>query len=476
MRERVAYLPVMDDSQPPAPVFLTAHEVADMLRLLLRTVEDWRLTRSGPPYVKLGRHIRYDRDELLAWIRERRHGWATIGAGEIGTVQITRLANGTYRARARARDDAGVLHQLRAVADIEQAARNELQRRVERLGSTALAGLTSSDTIADAATAWLEQVRTRAVAGSLSFSTYESYESYETTVRTTLLPQCGGITLGALTVGRCDRIIQAILTRRSVSAARRARSVLGLICGFAVRDDAIPFNPVRDVQRLPLPEKKTSILTPAQIAGIRELMEHWRQDQRDGPRPNHRSLIDGMDIMLGTSARVGECIGLRRRDVDITTAPPTMLIDGTIIQNKEQGIFRKNAPKRTRQRRRVALPALAAAAVRRRLALAPSGRDALLFGTKNGNPISVSNYERLLRSFVDDNRAALEKLGVEVDEYSTHIYRRTTATLVERAAGLTLASRLLGHANEQITRTSYVVSAEEVDPITVEILDELLGT
>lgn len=396
-----------------------------------------------------------------------------IGAGEVGTVQITRLANGTYRARARARDDAGVLHQLRAVADTEQAARDELQRRVERLGSTAFSGLTAADTIAEAATAWLEQVRTRAVAGSLSFSTYESYE---TTVRTTLLPQCGGITLGALTVGRCDRIIQAILTRRSVSAARRARSVLGLICGFAVRDDAIPFNPVRDVQRLPLPEKKTSILTPAQIAGIRELMEHWREDQSDGPRPNYRALIDGMDIMLGTSARVGECIGLRRRDVDITTAPPTMLIDGTIIQNKEQGIVRKNAPKRTRQRRRVALPALAAAAVRRRLALAPKGADALLFGTKNGNPISVSNYERLLRSFVDDNRDALEKLGVEVDEYSTHIYRRTTATLVERAAGLTLASRLLGHANEQITRTSYVVSAEEVDPITVDILDELLGS
>jgi hypothetical protein len=60
-------------------------------------------------------------------------------------------------------------------------------------------------------------------------------------VRTTLLPQCGGITLGALTVGRCGRIIQAILTQRSVSAARRARSVLGLICGFAIRDDAIPF-------------------------------------------------------------------------------------------------------------------------------------------------------------------------------------------------------------------------------------------
>ena len=183
-----------------------------------------------------------------------------------------------------------------------------------------------------------------------------------------------------------------------------------------------------------------------------------------------------MDIMLGTSARVGECIALRRCDVDMTTSPPTVLINGTIVQNKQHGIYRKDSPKRTRQRRRVALPVLAAAAIRRRLALAGRGKNALLFAARTGNPISVSNYERLLRSFIDDNREALEELGVEVDEYSTHIYRRTVATLIERTAGLTLASRLLGHANEQITRASYVVSAEEVDPITVDVLDEILGS
>ena len=89
--------------------------------------------------------------------------------------------------------------------------------------------------------------------------------------------------------------------------------------------------------------------------------------------------------------------------------------------------------------------------------------------------MSVSNYERLLRTFVEDNRAALIALEVDVEDYSTHLYRRTTATFVERAAGITLASRLLGHANEQITRASYVVSAVEVDPITIDILDDVLG-
>lgn len=63
-----------------------------------------------------------------------------------------------------------------------------------------------------------------------------------------------------------------------------------------------------------------------------------------------------------------------------------------------------------------------------------------------------------------------------MDEYSTHIYRRTTATLVERAAGLTIASRLLGHANEMVTRNGYVITAEQVDVVTVDILDTLLGS
>jgi len=122
-----------------------------------------------------------------------------------------------------------------------------------------------------------------------------------------------------------------------------------------------------------MPEKKTSVLTPEQITAIRELMRTWRATGGRGPRPNYRSLIDGMDIMLGSSARVGECIGLRRMDVDMTTAPPTLLVDGTIVSTKEEGLHRKNAPKRTRQRRRIALPAMAASAVRRRLALAGPG-------------------------------------------------------------------------------------------------------
>ncbi|TQM65344.1 helix-turn-helix domain-containing protein [Klugiella xanthotipulae] len=64
----------MDSVHGSSPTFFTQAEVAELLRVPVRTVEDWRQTRVGPPYVKLGRHVRYDRDELFTWIKGRRHG------------------------------------------------------------------------------------------------------------------------------------------------------------------------------------------------------------------------------------------------------------------------------------------------------------------------------------------------------------------------------------------------------------------
>lgn len=64
----------MEQAPSIAPTFLTQREVAELLRLPERTLEDWRLTCQGPPYLKLGRHVRYDLADVIGWARERRHG------------------------------------------------------------------------------------------------------------------------------------------------------------------------------------------------------------------------------------------------------------------------------------------------------------------------------------------------------------------------------------------------------------------
>ena len=123
-----------------------------------------------------------------------------IAAGELGAVQLTLLVRGRWRARARVRDDAGALVQLRADAATEDAARAELLARAAALASHTKALVTGSSTIAEAAAVWLPTVRLRAETGLLSWSTYENYE---VAVRLVVVPAWGGVSLEALTVGRC---------------------------------------------------------------------------------------------------------------------------------------------------------------------------------------------------------------------------------------------------------------------------------
>ncbi|CAN5441981.1 hypothetical protein BH10ACT4_BH10ACT4_13190 [soil metagenome] len=53
------------------PIILTQDEVAAILQVPVRTLEDWRLSRSGPRYRKIGRHVRYERDDVITWFRRQ---------------------------------------------------------------------------------------------------------------------------------------------------------------------------------------------------------------------------------------------------------------------------------------------------------------------------------------------------------------------------------------------------------------------
>jgi hypothetical protein len=48
---------------------LTARDAANLLRLSPSWLAKARMTGSGPPYIKLGRSIRYSETALLLWMR-----------------------------------------------------------------------------------------------------------------------------------------------------------------------------------------------------------------------------------------------------------------------------------------------------------------------------------------------------------------------------------------------------------------------
>lgn len=73
LRVRAAHLPGMDTQVEP--LIMTGEQVAELLQVSPRTVEEWRQTHAGPPFRRAGRHVRYLRPEVLAWFQElARHG------------------------------------------------------------------------------------------------------------------------------------------------------------------------------------------------------------------------------------------------------------------------------------------------------------------------------------------------------------------------------------------------------------------
>lgn len=56
---------------PDSPDYMLIHEVADLVRIPVATLYQWRVTGDGPSARKLGRRLVYRRDEVVAWVESK---------------------------------------------------------------------------------------------------------------------------------------------------------------------------------------------------------------------------------------------------------------------------------------------------------------------------------------------------------------------------------------------------------------------
>ena len=62
----------MENAFPAAKAdLLTAKQVADRIQRPERTLERWRLTGEGPPFLRLGRRIAYRIADVERWLDDR---------------------------------------------------------------------------------------------------------------------------------------------------------------------------------------------------------------------------------------------------------------------------------------------------------------------------------------------------------------------------------------------------------------------
>ncbi|GAB2448408.1 tyrosine-type recombinase/integrase [Nocardioides hungaricus] len=381
--------------------------------------------------------------------------------GTFGELEFTTLPNGTVRARTRFRDHDGRLRRVEASGDTRKSAEHRLKEKLALRGgySAGFGELTPDSTFSHLVDVWLEDLDLQ---GKLAESTRALYER---NMRQLVLPAFENYLLREISVRKVDQFIKRLALAKSYSTAKQARTVLSLALGLAVRYDALRENPVRDTARLHKPPSETMALTLEQVEAIRHATRNWRRGPGvPGPPPDGQ-LEQIIEMMLGTSARIGEVLAIRRCDVDVTVSPATVRICGTIVSPAGKPTYRQPHPKTQKSTRVVSVPSFVAEVIRERLVVVgQEDPEHLLFFTRNGTPLTTNNIRRRLR-------AVLADAGIE--GVTPHAFRRTVATVLDRASGPDLAAELLGHSSSKITKEHYIEPDEAVDPVTAEILESL---
>ncbi|MGH8828726.1 MAG: tyrosine-type recombinase/integrase [Jiangellaceae bacterium] len=380
--------------------------------------------------------------------------------GTFGDITYVKVAGGRVRARTRYRDDDGQVRRVSATGASNKEAERNLKQVLSRRPSHVASGeITGDSSFATLVEVWLEDLD---LENKLAPSTRALYER---NMRQLVMPAFEHYVLREITVRKVDQFIKTLATTKSYSMAKQARTVLSLTFGLAVRYDAVAKNPVRDTTRLRKPPTQAMALTAAQVEAIRAAVGGWRRGPGvPGPPPDGQ-LEQIIEVMLGTSARIGEVLAIRKCDVDVTGSPATIRICGTIVSPAGGPTHRQHHPKTTKSTRTVSVPSFTAEVLRQRLVFAADEDPGhLLFFTRNHTPLTTNNIRRRLRAVLDE---------AGITGVTPHSFRRTVATVIDRAGGAELAAEMLGHTSAQITKQHYIEPDERVNPVTAEILESL---
>ncbi|MBE7699234.1 site-specific integrase [Oerskovia sp. Sa1BUA8] len=293
--------------------------------------------------------------------------------------------------------------------------------------------LSSSTRLAALGDYWL---RTEVDASKRSTNTRQRYRYV---VETFIVPGVGGLTVREATVAAMDRYLKRVTDETGAATAKLCKSVLSGMMALAVRHNAAPANPLRDVSRIESADNEVRALSFDEVRALREML---RVDQKAAAV----DLPALVDVMLATGARIGEVLALRWDDVDLEAG--TVAITGTVVRVKGEGLTRQDTTK-GRKVRRLQLPKFAVSLLLdRSVNGVPGGPWNVLFPSATGGLREVTTVERQWRTFREKHSGW--------GWVSPHTFRKTVGTMIERDRGLADAATQLGHTSEKITQRHYV--------------------
>ena len=242
--------------------------------------------------------------------------------GTPGTITVVEEEPGSWVARCRFRDHDGVTRRLRKHGPSKTAAKapctssSSSVSEANRGGST----LTPASRFREAAELYLAKVDRKR-----EDSTHALYAYH---LDRTVLPALGALQLRECTVARLDAFLEALEPRYAASTRRTLRSIVSGVLQIGVLHEALPANPVRELDRIEQPKGQAKKKPRGLTIDERQALLDWFDQDSDDDRVRRlqrvaraAELPDLVRFSLGTGLRIGEALAVRRLDVNLDGVP-----------------------------------------------------------------------------------------------------------------------------------------------------------
>ncbi|MFT7837568.1 site-specific integrase [Saccharothrix sp. BKS2] len=359
-----------------------------------------------------------------------------LPVGTHGEIRCYPMPGGKWRAITNYRDYDGVLRPVERVGTSETNAKNNL-RVALRDRARAVVGeeVTDRTRVAAVADMWLREL-------DESGKALRTRRTYRESWNRDLVQAVGELTVREITVATAERVLRAIRDRAGLGSAKHAKVVLTGVMGLAVRYGALDTNPVREIGALGTSKKpreaskKLTEITWDEYLRLRAFLV-------DSPVGERADLVDLVDVLAATGARIGELLALDWSRVDVEAR--TLRLEGTVIREAGVGLFVQAHTKSAAGMRTIKVPGWAARVIGKRLT---DTSAEWVFASAAGSLRDPDNTRKSLRRAL---------AGTDWEGLHPHAFRHLVATRLDEAG---LSAReiadYLGHAQVSMTQDVYM--------------------
>lgn len=391
--------------------------------------------------------------------------------GTYGNINTREIRPGVHEARARFRMRNGRLKPVKRRGKSTAAAERALKKAMATLADEVSGKKINGDTrFGHVIDLWLKDFATKVDRGERAAKSLYDYQDSAEHIRRYM----GELSCGeAENAGLCDETLKSIRTdtaggkrgKSGYSAAKRARTVLSGVCGYAVRHGAMKVNPAKSAEAIEQGDREPiRALEPADRGDFLAKLRAWCKVKagsgRLGPRGQAwADLPDMVEGMLATGSRPGEILATVGSGV--VPGARTVLLDHHLVRMEGEGIVRKPQRKGGRDALNPMYPSWAAPMFTRRKLAAGTGP---LWPTWNGQWQDPGNVAKRVRQACD---------AIGYGWVSSRMLRHTVGThLGDSGVSSELISDQLGNTAEVVER--HYRRKKITNASTAEALESLL--